>query len=347
LDITAFIRELLFGHDCVIVPGFGGFVCNYMPSRIDRSSGTFHPPVRQITFNRNLVHNDGLLIQKICSAGLTYGDARSMVEEFVSGIRKELERGEEVSLEKIGVFRKNHEGSLEFEPDSNVNYHLDSFGLEPFRCYPLEGYDVRKRIIPHGEVHRSTFRKYLWRAAVIIPLAVAVVAVSLKTNLFRPGLEITTMNPLLNAQLEHNRAAVDSMAAGVQNTEDTAVQVGDALAPEVMPVIEDTPAEQPAVSEKAVNDQASASPVPSKETGNAKITAVRQYYIITGSFQSEENAGKQARLLQAEGLNPQVVDGENGFYRVCAMACPDLQTAIEKKDVIEKKFPGSWISRKK
>jgi hypothetical protein len=342
LDITAFIRELLFGHDCVIVPGFGGFVCNYIPSRIDRSSGTFHPPVRQINFNKNLLHNDGLLIQKICSTGMTYGDARSMVEEFVSGIRKKLERGEEVSLEKIGAFRKNHEGSLEFEPDGNVNYHLDSFGLEPFRCHPLEGYDVRKRITPATEdTHKPSFRKYMWRAAVIIPLAIAVVAVSLKTNLFRPGLELTSMNPLVNAQLEHNRAAVDSMAAIVLSTEDSTVKEQESAAPEVMPVIEDTPAEQP------VN--VTAPSIQEKETSdkNARIASVRQYYIITGSFQSEVNAGKQVRLLQAEGFNPQVVEGENGFYRVCAMACPDLQTAIEKKETIEKKFPGSWISRKK
>jgi nucleoid DNA-binding protein len=341
LDITAFIRELLFGHDCVIVPGFGGFVCNYIPSAIDRSSGTFHPPVRQISFNRNLLHNDGLLIQKICSTGMTYGDARSIVEEFVSGIRKKLERGENVSLEKIGVFRKNHEESLEFEPDSNVNYNLDSYGLEPFRCYPLEGYDVRKRIIPTAEdAHRPAFRKYLWRAAVIIPLAIAVTVVSLKTNLFRPGLESASMNPVVNAQLEHNRVAVDSMTAILLNTEDTTVQEQGSAAPEVTSLIEDTPAEQPAEIAPSVQG---------KETSDktATIASARQYYIITGSFQSEVNAGKQVRLLQAEGFNPQVVAGENGFYRVCAIACPDLQTAVVKKEIIEQKFPGSWISRKK
>ncbi|MDP3003404.1 MAG: hypothetical protein Q8N38_09780, partial [Bacteroidales bacterium] len=41
VDITAFIRELLFGHDCVIVPGFGGFIGNYTPAHIDKSTGTF------------------------------------------------------------------------------------------------------------------------------------------------------------------------------------------------------------------------------------------------------------------------------------------------------------------
>ncbi len=65
MDVTAFIRELLFGHDCVIVPGFGGFIGNYTPARIDKRTGTFYPPVKQISFNRNLNHNDGLLVGKI------------------------------------------------------------------------------------------------------------------------------------------------------------------------------------------------------------------------------------------------------------------------------------------
>jgi nucleoid DNA-binding protein len=102
MDITAFIRELLFGHDCVILPGFGGFVGNYTPARIDKDTDTFYPPVKQISFNRNLNHNDGLLVGKISSStGINYGDARNMVDEFVTSLRKRLERGEKVHIDQI------------------------------------------------------------------------------------------------------------------------------------------------------------------------------------------------------------------------------------------------------
>ena len=73
------------------------------------------------------------------------------------------------------VLLNNHEGNIQFEPDRNVNYHLDSYGLESFQCLPLEGYDVRKRIIRHvgkDPVKQASMRKILWRAAVIIPLLV-------------------------------------------------------------------------------------------------------------------------------------------------------------------------------
>jgi hypothetical protein len=212
VDITAFIRELLIGHDCVIVPGFGGFIGNYTPAHIDKVSGTFYPPVKQISFNRNINHNDGLLVGRISgTSDITYGDARDLVEKFVADLRKKLERGEKVVFDNIGSFLNNPEGNVQFEPDKNVNYHLDSYGLEPFQCIPLEGYDVRKRILSNGKdsVKQVSLRKILWRAAVIIPLLALVVIVPLKTDLFKAKVETTTMNPLVAAEFEHNRIAVD------------------------------------------------------------------------------------------------------------------------------------------
>ena len=328
MDITAFIRELLFGHDCVIVPGFGGFIGNYTPARIDKSSGTFYPPVKQISFNRNLNHNDGLLVGRISgSANINYGDARNLVEEFVADLRRKLEKGEKVVFDNIGSFINNHEGNVQFEPDRDANYHLDSYGLESFQCLPLEGYDVRKRIIKHvgkDPVKQASMRKILWRAAVIIPLLAVIVAVPLKTDLFKSKVEATTMNPLVTAELEHNKKAVD------QDVRDDSAKMNE----NITPVTEEQPAPEvvvPAATEVAV---------PVTPAGNS-------YFVITGSFKSEENAVYQVNLLKAEGFTPEIVSANNGFYRVCAMMCNDLHTALSKKDSIAKKFPGTWISRKR
>lgn len=332
MDITAHIRELLFGHECVIIPGFGGFIGNYTPARIDKTNGIFHPPVKKISFNRNLNHNDGLLIKKLSgSTGMNYGDTRNMVEEFVSDLRKKLERGEKVVFEHIGAFMNNHEGNVQFEPEENVNYHLDSYGFESFRCLPLEGYDVRRRIAPGQQkdaVQKHVLRKYIWRAAVLIPLAGAIAFVSLETGFLKAKVETTTMNPLVSAEFEHNKAAVDEEVAG--DIRETTVPAGT-FTEEPAVVSENLPAE---AKEDAVPEQV---PI---------LTAKSTFYIITGSFQSGENAGRQVSQLQIEGFNPKIV-AANGFYRVCAMECPDLETAVAKRDSILAKFPGAWISKKK
>jgi hypothetical protein len=69
MDIIPLIRELLMSHDCVVVPGFGGFLANYSPARVDKASSTLHPPRKVLSFNKNLVHNDGLLIGVMAKRG--------------------------------------------------------------------------------------------------------------------------------------------------------------------------------------------------------------------------------------------------------------------------------------
>lgn len=315
MDITAFIRELLFSHDCVILPGFGGFIGNYTPARIDKSTSTFYPPVKQISFNRNLNHNDGLLVGRLSEhSKVNYGDARNIVEEFVAGLRKKLERGEKIVFDNIGSFISNQEGSIQFEPDRNVNYHLDSYGLESFQFQPLEVYDVRKRIVKHinrDSVKRTSMRKVLWGAAVIIPLLAVMVIVPFRTDIFKSKVESTTLNPLAKVEFESNKKAVDeSIAAG---------------------------------SVKATENNVQAVPmtvIPVTKTEN-------NYCLIIGSFKFKENAETQAGILKKEGFTPEIIEAPNGFYRVSALRCQDMNAALLKKNSLEKKFPGIWVKKTK
>jgi len=324
MDVTAYIRELLFSHDCVIIPGFGGFIGNYSPARIDKSASTFYPPVKQISFNRNLNHNDGLLVGKISeSSGLNYGDSRNIVDEFDSNLRKRLEKGEKVVLDNIGSFQNNQEGSLQFEPDHNVNYHLDSYGLDPFQFSPIEGYDVRKRIVKHSgkEPVRHTASKILWRAAIAVPLIALMIAIPLRTDIFKSKVESSNLNPLAKTELENNRKEADKNS-GIEispSAEAEIITPGNISSPVTAPV----EAVQPA------------------ETENA------DYYLITGSFQLKENADHQVRALRAEGFTPEIITAPNGFFRVSAMRCYDLNEALSNKETLSKKYPGTWVRKQK
>jgi len=159
-------------------------------------------------------------------------------------------------------------------------------------------------------------RKILWRAAVIIPLLSVLVAVPLKTDLFKSRVDATTLNPLVTAEFEQNKKAID---------EDIRVES--------------------AKTEEAVKLTSEVPVIP--EVTPAVSTEINTYYLITGSFKSEENAVSQANMLKEEGFTSEVVPASNGFYRVSAMICRDMKTAITKKDSISKKFPGTWVSKKR
>jgi hypothetical protein len=279
---------------------------------------------------------------------MNYGDSRILVEEFVSGIRKKLEKGEKIKFDNIGSFVNNHEGNIQFEPDRSVNYHLDSYGLEPFVCMPLEGYDVRKRIVRQKNmepVPQLPTRKILWRAAVIIPLLSILVIVPLKTDIFKSKTENSTMNPLVTAEFESNKRAVDDGYSKPLITDS---------AKTVTPEQKDPVAE---LAEQKTPPVTETSTVPIAKAKNEKpapeviVPSVSQsgksYFIITGSFKSRKNALYQFDRLKEEGFSPEIVTTDNGFYRVCALSCDNLKTAVYKKDSIVEKFPGSWVSRNK
>ncbi len=324
MDTKAFIRELLFEHDCVIVPGFGGFIGNFSPARIDKITGTFYPPVKRISFNRNISHNDGLLISKISlSTGLNYGDTRHLVEEFVMELVGRLARGEKVVFDHIGTFVNNRENNVGFEPEANINYYAGSFGLESFQCATVRDYDVRKRITRHTDkdpLKRASTRKYLWRAAVMIPILALLIAVPLKTDLFKARVDATSLNPLVTAEFENNKKAVDEAIVIIP---DSSLPVNPGTTAKVEPE----------------------APVTVKPETTASI-AVRDYRIITGSFKSEQNAISHVNSLKAEGFNPEITRAANGFFRVTAAVCRDMESAVSTRDSISKKFPGTWISKK-
>ena len=83
MKIDRHISNLLYDHDCVIVPSFGGFLVSYQPAQLQSIQHTFYPPSKKIAFNVFLKNNDGLLANFIAhKESLTYAEALKGIEHF-------------------------------------------------------------------------------------------------------------------------------------------------------------------------------------------------------------------------------------------------------------------------
>ncbi|MDP4292722.1 MAG: hypothetical protein Q8908_16700, partial [Bacteroidota bacterium] len=133
MRIGFYIGALLYQHDCVVIPGFGGFIANYAPACIHPVQNTFIPPSRQIMFNAGLIHNDGLLASHVATEeGISYDQALNRISEEVMAYHAELKAGKTVHMDGLGSFRTNHEDSLVFTPDTRINWLEEAFGLPTF-----------------------------------------------------------------------------------------------------------------------------------------------------------------------------------------------------------------------
>jgi nucleoid DNA-binding protein len=360
VDIKAFVRELLFSHDCVIIPGFGGFIGNYSPAHIDPRSGLFHPPVKRISFNVKLNHNDGLLISKISQAkGINYVDSKRLVGEFASELNRKIARGEEVVFDHIGRVLANSEYRLQFEPETDINYLVDSYGLESFQCFPVNDYDIRRRVVRHIDrdpIRQNHFQRNLWRAAVIIPILALLVFVPLRRGLFKTGIETSSLNPLVTAEFENNKNAVDEAVSKTSVPRDKIVTADSASVTSDSAkaisnesetgkdILSQPVSDKVVVADSKITEARELAPAKGKPVISSPASEVR-YAIITGSFRSEENAESHVRVLRADGFAPEIVKTSNGYYRVYAMKCPTIENALFRKDSLAKKFPSTWITK--
>lgn len=252
LEVSKYIKDLLFVHDCVILPGFGGFVANYQAARIDNNSNTFSPPSKAIGFNRNLSKNDGLLINRLADAeNLSYAESEKSVQFFIEDLRVRIQRGEKVLLEGIGAFCNDKRHNLQFEPSEELNFLADSFGLNEIDLPKISLADDVKTVTIKTNQNGSGFnRKRLWYAAAAIPFIFAI-----------------TLLPKSERSPFKNSASLG--LGSEENITETHVQ----LKPQISPP-EELVCYEPKVAK------------------NVKIDKISKdkFYLIAGSFTTKENA---------------------------------------------------------
>lgn len=170
MSISKHINELLYNHNCVIVPGFGAFLTKNIAA--SRNNDVFSPPKKTIAFNGMLKENDGLLANKISATdGVSYNAALKKIKKDVKTLVSSLNMGE-VEIKNIGTLRLNNEKKIQFQPNQNVNFDSRSYGLESFTRPP------RKTSSPEEKVKKLSIPDYAVRYAAIIILLIGISSIS-------------------------------------------------------------------------------------------------------------------------------------------------------------------------
>ena len=176
--LANYISDLLYRYECVIVPNFGGFISNKIGAKINESSHTFYPPSKQITFNNHLNISDGLLVNYIASSeNISFGKATSVIASSVASWKTDL-KTKSLEIGSIGVLTLNEHNQIIFEPNTQVNYLSESFGLSSIQAPSLQRHkEIIKPLIPVVEKEDKkgipTFIKYAAAAAILLTIGFA------------------------------------------------------------------------------------------------------------------------------------------------------------------------------
>lgn len=139
MRMEQYISQLLYRHQCVIVPGFGGFLTEFQSAKLVESTHTFYPPKKMISFNFQLKNNDGVLANYITKVEkISFEKATEQIENEVKEWKLILQNQQSLLLNQIGKLTLNVEGGLVFEPIDTLNYLTDAFGLTSIVSPPVK-----------------------------------------------------------------------------------------------------------------------------------------------------------------------------------------------------------------
>ncbi len=222
VDLLPHIGLLLYQHNCVIIPGLGGFVTEYRPARLNPGLSEIFPPDKAIAFNPRLERNDGLLAHSLAeSHSLPYSTAEELVRQFAGNCHQRLQRDRALRFPGVGKLLLEDDGKLRFLPDDRENFLVESYGLRNLRVYPLsadrsrgmeilepEGLDSEadgSELMPQGK----KLPGYFWRwAAALVLLFVGVWQVLVVTDRF-PEISLTRVfTTKQSTAIEEGRAAM-------------------------------------------------------------------------------------------------------------------------------------------
>lgn len=341
------ISELLYTHDYVVVPGFGGFVSRPQLAHYSLNKEVLFPPSKTIVFNVQLKQNDGILANWLKEkVNCDFIQATKHLEEFSAHCKMLLDTKHRLEFESLGLFYIDFEKNICFEPKADVNFLIDSFGLssvtlkelekeEPVIVKPvIETKDRFVKVETEVPVKKRNYKR-IAALAIGIPfvgLALLFAVSQIKSNsnsysnLFSFGHSAPSYMPV-NYNSNFNELDITANPS----------YVVDANGYAGITLFED---KHIAVNISAVKTE---SHTVAKHISHS-IPMNGKFQVVMGCFSVEGNARKMIRKLAAKNVTAGI-SGTNskGMYVVSCGAFDNKDAAVELLQSIKSDFPSAWV----
>ena len=332
--LTQHIVSLLAEHECVIVPGLGGFISRPVPSRWVEEDCTFLPPRRVLAFNPRLTMNDGLLVQVYMrERNLSYADALAQMDREVQRFVARLHADGSVILPKVGVLHCALDGTFRFTSYDDELVLPEYYGLQDLVMHPLKN-TVPQVPIQKRRTHRralTSARKVgMWQLAALLVLVVwcFLAPVPIRNTSVEPTNRAHLFSPELFDCYVSRSIAMTPVAVGESNARAS-----------------ETPAfgarEKQDIASDSVSENSSILLVKALPTESA----TRRYHVIVASMATEQAAQEMARELRQKGYeNARAIIGD-GRMRVSAASWPTEAEAYRYVEQLKTMgaFNDAWV----
>jgi len=131
-EFYTFLEHLLYDHECVIIPQFGGFVVNAQDYQFNAKESKIYPKRKCVAFNEKLKTDDRFLTTEwAIKKSISHKEASIEIAAISKELKTQIVSEGYLTIGELGAFTLNTENRLSFTPNPDFNADLTVFGLFP------------------------------------------------------------------------------------------------------------------------------------------------------------------------------------------------------------------------
>lgn len=348
VKIDIYISDLLYSYDCVIVPDFGGFVANYASAKIQPIQHKLTPPSKQVSFNKNLKTNDGLLTSHIAQRrSIAYEEAKGLIRAFVDQSIDGLNKGDKIYIEKVGTLFLDPENNIQFKAEEKNDFLLDSFGLESIRTQPIiretKQEVVEKKIkeaIPLIKEEEKRKRKFYWpAAAAVLLLFISTLLLNSRFNwVDSQNMQYSSFDVFNTEPAKYNLRLSEIEISSTSVEEENREELKEGLIPyetlegEKTLLVIDNRNEETVLEEDNTSVEL------------APLTKQLRFHVMGGCFSNKSNAEGLVDRLNKEGYQARLLGTYKNLHAVSYSSFATREEAVELLSKVRNyDNPDAWL----
>ena len=364
-NLVQHIESLIIKHECVIVPGLGGFI-TYRDRAIVRNN-RLYAPTQRIRFNSLLTYHDGLLAEAYMqNRHITYAEALEAIKTDVEQITTSLKAGNTVLFGRIGSLSLS-DGNITLR-NNDCKFLPENIGLPVIQLKQLVSTQPTNTITINIPKSSSNTLRYVASIAIIFLITIfipnpiiqntqqASLAFDSLPNILDYRLQFSDKEQVINYSTEIDQSNDQHDINEIQNIENNPIITQQntitILETEIITETIDSKSStditnQTNTTKETYNSEKETDNSEKKsEQSNKSKHSSQKYHLIIASLTSLEDAEKYIDNHTRFNQSDLEIIESNGKYRISAVRFDKYKEAIEYLNEIRNNDSSSrkaWI----
>lgn len=350
------IRQLLSEENRLTVPQLGTFAAHHITAQIMKDEGIILPPRKQVTLDVSEQEDSNNAFQNYVMKTEQIGaeEFQANLEAYIRKINEQISLYGLYEIPGVGFLKRNAEGKLMIENNTDYNLLSTSYGLPKLSARPLQEVALPQKGTPVKDepLQQTTAQEQIHTEAPAKESPTVAQPLQASTN----GADKVwwlAMIPLIMLFVFLIYLMVDETAQlqfrawiSGENAEETVTIVSQEENTSQSSVPADENTDIDAAGNNSFDNTTAPEPTDISEPSQPAVTEPSGgFMVVLGSLAKESAAKKLQKEFAAKGIETEIIyNSERKTYRIAITGLSESAAKSKREELLET-VPGVWIAR--